>query len=44
MNSYNLQTSAKSVQTLYISVPTKPIFFQRIGDLLEQEQIFLAKQ
>ena len=27
MNSYNLQTSAKSAQTLYISVPTKPIFF-----------------
>ena len=27
MNSYNLQTSAKSAQTLYINVPTKPIFF-----------------
>ena len=27
MNSYNLQTSAKSSQTLYISDPTKPIFF-----------------
>ena len=26
MNSYNLQKSAKSAQTLYISVPTKPIF------------------
>ena len=31
MNSYNLQTSAKSAQTLYISVPTKLIFFSELA-------------